>query len=40
MGYLKGKSALMVFGKHANLKCKFGRRALLGPKAAAYRQSG
>ena len=24
MGYLKGKSALMVFGKHANLKCKFG----------------
>ena len=24
MGYLKGKSALMVFGKHANPKCKFG----------------
>lgn len=24
MGYLKGKSALMMFGKHANLKCKFG----------------
>ncbi len=24
MGYLKGKSALMMFGKHANLKYKFG----------------
>jgi hypothetical protein len=26
MGYLKGKSALMIFGKHANLKYKFGNR--------------
>ena len=26
MGYLKGKSALMVFYKHANLKYKFGNR--------------
>ena len=26
MGYLKGKSALMMFEKHANLKCKFGNR--------------
>ena len=26
MGYLKGKSALMMFGKHANLKYKFGNR--------------
>ena len=26
MGYLKGKSALMVFDEHANLKCKFGNR--------------
>ncbi len=26
MGYLKGKSALMVFDKHANLKYKFGNR--------------
>ena len=26
MGYLKGKSALMVFDEHANLKCKFGDR--------------
>ena len=26
MGYLKGKSALMMFDKHANLKCKFGNR--------------
>ncbi len=26
MGYLKGKSALMIFDKHANLKYKFGKR--------------
>ena len=26
MGYLKGKSALMMFGRHANLKYKFGNR--------------
>ena len=26
MGYLKGKSAPMVFDKHANLKYKFGNR--------------
>jgi putative transposase len=26
MGYLKGKSALMVFERHANLKYKFGNR--------------
>ncbi|SCL99813.1 Putative uncharacterized protein [Bacillus cytotoxicus] len=26
MGYLKEKSALMVFDKHANLKYKFGNR--------------
>ena len=26
MGYLKGKSALMIFHKHANLKCKLGNR--------------
>ena len=26
MGYLKGKSALMVFDRHANLKYKFGNR--------------
>ena len=24
MGYLKGKSAMMIFGKHANLRYKFG----------------
>ena len=24
--YLKGKSALMIFDKHANLKCKLGNR--------------
>ena len=26
MGYLKGKSALMIFDKHANLKYNFGNR--------------
>ena len=26
VGYLKGKSALMMFDKHANLKYKFGNR--------------
>lgn len=28
MGYLKRKSALMIFDKHANLKYKFGNRHL------------
>ena len=26
MGYIKGKSALMIFDKHSNLKYKFGNR--------------
>lgn len=26
MGYLKGKSSLMIFDRHANLKCKYGSR--------------
>lgn len=26
MGYLKGKSAIMIFDKHANLKYKYGNR--------------
>ena len=26
MGYLKGKSTLMIFERHANMKCKYGRR--------------
>ena len=26
MGYLKGKSEMMVFNKHANLKYKFGNK--------------
>lgn len=26
MGCLKGKSSLMIFDRHANLKCKFGNR--------------
>ena len=25
-GYLKGKSSLMIFGRHANLKYKYGNR--------------
>lgn len=29
MGYLKGKSSLMIFEKHTNLKYKFGNRAFL-----------
>ena len=29
MGYLKGKSALMMFDKRANLKYKFGNRHFL-----------
>ena len=29
MGYLKGKSSLMIFDKHANLKYKFGNRHFL-----------
>ena len=27
MGYLKGKSSLMIFEKHANLKYKYGQRS-------------
>ena len=30
MGYLKGKSALMMFDKHANMKYKFGNRHFRG----------
>ena len=26
MGYLKGKSSLMIFERHANLKYKYGKR--------------
>ena len=29
MGYLNGKSAMMIFGRHANLKYKFGNRHFL-----------
>ena len=29
MGYLKGKSALMIFDKHANLKYKYGNQHFL-----------
>lgn len=29
MGYLKGKSSLMIFDKHANLKYKYGNRKIL-----------
>jgi len=30
MGYLKGKSSLMIFDKHANLKYKYGNRHFWG----------
>ena len=30
MGYLKGKSALMIFERHANLKYKYGNRHFWG----------
>ena len=26
LGYLKGKSSLMIFDRYANLKCKYGNR--------------
>ena len=26
MGFLKGKSSLMIFGRHANLKYRYGNR--------------
>ena len=29
MGYLKGKSSLMIFDRHANLKYKYGSRHFL-----------
>ena len=29
MGYLKGKSSLMIFERHANLKYKYGNRHFL-----------
>ena len=40
MGYLKGRSALMVFDKHANLKCRFGNRRFWAGGAATCRPSG
>ena len=30
MEYLKGKSVLMIFDKHANLKCKYANRHFWG----------
>ena len=30
MGYLKGKSSLMIFDRHANLKYKYGSRDTVG----------
>ena len=30
VGYLKGKSALMIFDKHANLKYRYGNRHFWG----------
>ena len=48
MGYLKGKSSLMIFEKHANLKYKYGNRHFwcrgyyvdtVGKNTAAIKQS-
>lgn len=39
MGRLKGKGALMMFDKHANLKCEFGNRRFWS-EAATSRPSG
>ena len=43
MGYLKGKSSLMIFEKHANLKYKYGNRHFwcldtVGKNTAAIKQ--
>lgn len=47
MGYLKGKSSLMIFDRHANLKYKFGNRhfwaegyyvSTVGPNEATIRK--
>ncbi len=38
MGYLKGKSALMMFDKYANLKYKFGNRHFLDNYAIMIRR--
>ena len=35
MGYLKGKSSLMIFDRHANMKYKFGNRKFWSPKEEA-----
>ena len=36
MGYLKGKSSLMIFEKYANLKYKYGNRQFCSKKIAEY----
>ena len=39
MGYIKGKSAMMIFERHANLKYKFGARAkAAGAGKASWRR--
>ena len=32
MGYLKGKSSLMIFDRHAHLKYRYGNRKFLVPR--------
>ena len=32
MGYLKGKSSLMIFDRHAHLKYRYGNRKILVPR--------
>ena len=36
MGYLKGKSTLMIFERHANMKYKYGRRCFSGQKGITF----
>ena len=37
-GYLKGKSGLMIFDKHANLKYKYGNRQFWGRDPTSARK--
>ena len=40
MGYLKGKSSLMIYEKYANMKYKYGNRHLLGSGEINHSGSG
>ena len=38
VGYLKGKSSLMIFDRHANLKYKYGSRHFFGAEGTMSTQ--